>query len=682
MPEPNPILAGLDPEQRAAVAAPRGPVCVLAGAGTGKTRTITRRIAHLIDRGEVRADQVLAVTFTSRAAGAMRDRLQALDIAGTVAAQTFHAAAFRQLKYFWHRAPQGGQWQLLDHKLPVVGRAARRAGIDESVETVRDLAAEIEWAKASLIAPERYVEHVAALGRETPQPPEKVAEVYTWYEAAKISTDGDRLLDFDDLLGETARILAADRAIVDEFRSAYRFFVVDEYQDITPLQQRLLDLWLGDRDNLTVVGDANQTIYSFAGASAHHLLDFTRRYPHAELHRLIRDYRSTPQVVGLANQVIGASDERAPGTRLDLIGQRPPGPEPRPAEFADDRREAVGVAAQIKHLLAAGVPTAEIAVLYRVNAQSARFEEALTEAGIPYQVRGAEAFFTRTEIGQALRALTAAADRADLPPNADVRRIVAAVLAPLGLAEHEPAGAQARARWESLRALTSLIEQIIDELPRPTLGRVVAELGVRAQERHAPSTQGVTLASLHAAKGLEWDAVFLVGLTEGSMPITHAIEHGDDAVEEERRLFYVGITRAREHLYLSWSLSRNGGRAARRRTRFLDRIDLDPRRQGRCDVCGAQLTTPESRVRRRCGSCRREDRDEVLVDALRSWRAAQAERSRVAEHAILTDAMLEAIAEQRPTDVGSLQAIRGMGATKLDRFGPRLVDLVKTAGQK
>ncbi|MGV9711760.1 ATP-dependent DNA helicase UvrD2 [Gordonia sp. NPDC003424] len=685
MPETNPILRGLDPEQRAAVEAARGPVCVLAGAGTGKTRTITRRIANLIDRGEVRADQVLAVTFTSRAAGEMRARLQALGVAGPgnlVAAQTFHAAAYRQLKYFWRRAPQGGQWQLLDRKLPVVARAARRAGLDESVETVRDLASEIEWAKASLIGPERYSAQVAALGRTTPQPPDTVSEVYSWYEAAKISPDGDRLLDFDDLIGETIAILDADRTVLDEFRSAYRFFVVDEYQDITPLQQRLLDMWLGERDNLTVVGDANQTIYSFTGASARYLLDFTRRYPHAELHRLVRDYRSTPQVVGLANQVIGAVGDRAPGTRLDLIGQRPPGPEARPAEFPDDRREAVGVAAQIKHLVNAGTTPSEIAVLYRVNAQSERFEEALTEAGIPYQVRGAEAFFTRTEIQQALRGLRAAAARDDLPPDADIRLLVRAVLVPLGLADREPSGTQARARWESLRALTSLIDEILDQQPRITLDRLVAELDLHARERHTPTTAGVTLASLHAAKGLEWDAVFLVGLTEGSVPITQAVDHGDDAVAEERRLFYVGITRAREHLYLSWSLSRNGGRATRRRTRFLDGIDLDPRRAGKCVVCGAELVSPESRVRRRCDGCRVDGRDEALVGALRSWRAAQARQAQVGEHAILTDAMLEAIAEQRPTDVRSLQAIRGLGATKLDRYGPGLVDLVKTAGQK
>lgn len=658
---------------------------MLAGAGTGKTRTITRRIACLVDRGEVRADQVLAVTFTSRAAGELRARLRALGVAGpgnSVQAQTFHAAALRQLSYFWRRAPQGGRWQLLDRKLPVVARAARRAGLDDALETVRDLAAEIEWAKASLITPERYAAEVTAAGRELPQPAEKVGEVYAWYEAAKISPTGDRLLDFDDLLGETAAVLTADRAIADEFRSAYRFFVVDEYQDITPLQQRLLDTWLGERDNITVVGDANQTIYSFTGASAAHLLGFTRRFPETVLVRLERDYRSTPQIVSLANQVIGAADHRAPGTRLELIGQRPPGPEPAGAEFADDRREVTAVVNQVKQLVNSGVAIDEIAILYRVNAQSERFEEALTEVGIPYQVRGAAAFYTRTEIQQALRNLGLAAARDDLPADGDLRRIVRAVLVPLGLTDAEPAGRQARMRWESLRALTVVIDQLLDEQPGLTLQRLVGELSIRADERHAPTGRGLTLASLHAAKGLEWDAVFLVGLTEGSMPITQAVEGGDEAIEEERRLFYVGITRAREHLYLSWSLSRAGGRATRRRSRFLDGIELGARGRGRCTVCGAELTTPEARVRRRCEHCRVDGRDESLAAALRAWRDERARRSRVGERSILTDAMLDAIAEQRPTDVRSLQSIRGIGATKLDEYGTELVDLVKRAGQK
>ncbi|GAB88587.1 ATP-dependent DNA helicase UvrD2 [Gordonia rhizosphera] len=681
MPDHHRILDGLDPEQQRAVLAPRGPVCVLAGAGTGKTRTITRRIAHLIDSGQVNPSQVLAVTFTTRAAGELRSRLRALGIAGpggSVQAQTFHAAALRQLRYFW---PRELSWELLDNKLPVVARAARHAGLATTSESLRDLASEIEWAKASLIGPAGYPEAVAALRRDTPFPADAVADVFDTYERAK--RDGAHLLlDFDDLIVYAAELLREPRVAAD-FRSRYRCFVVDEYQDITPVQQGLLEAWLGERDNLTVVGDANQTIYTFAGATSRFLLDFTRRYPDAILVRLERDYRSTPEVVAVANQVIAGAGERVPGTRLELVGQRSRGPVPRPAEFADELREAHGVAAQIKHLINAGTPPSEIAVLYRVNAQSDRFEEALTEAGIPYQIRGSEAFFTRTEIVQAMGKLRAAAQRDDLPAGVAPAHLVRAVLAPLGLSESEPAGANAKARWESLSALMSVVSEMVADQPGLTFPRVVAELTMRAEERHTPTQAGVTLASLHAAKGLEWDAVFLVGLTEGSVPISQAIDAGPSAIDEERRLFYVGITRAREHLFLSWSLSRSGSsRATRKRTRFLEGIDLDPRRSGRCTVCGAQLVNPESRVRQRCGSCRVEERDEALVSALRSWRADHARRRGMAEHAVLTDAMLDAIAERRPADTRSLGDIGGIGPTKLDQFGAELLDLVKSAGQK
>ncbi|MFW0784199.1 ATP-dependent DNA helicase UvrD2 [Gordonia sp. CPCC 206044] len=675
MPDHHRILEGLDPEQQRAVLAPRGPVCVLAGAGTGKTRTITHRIAHLIDSGQVNPSQVLAVTFTTRAAGELRGRLRALGIAGpgnSVQAQTFHAAALRQLRYFW---PRELTWELLANKLPVVARAAHHVGLATTTESLRDLASEIEWAKGSLTTPEGYVAAAQAARRDVAFPAEAVASVFETYESAK--RDGAHLLlDFDDLIIYAAELLA-DPAVAADFRSRYRCFVVDEYQDITPVQQQLLDVWLGERDNLTVVGDANQTIYSFTGATAAHLLDFTRRYPDATLVRLERDYRSTPEVVRLANQVIAATDERAPGTRLELIGQRPHGPVPRPAEFADELREAHGVAAQIKHLINAGTEPAEIAVLYRVNAQSERFEEALTEAGIPYQVRGSEAFFTRTEIVQAMGKLRAAAQRDDLPAGVETARVVRAVLAPLGLGDTEPVGPQAKARWESLRALMSVVADVLVDQPTMPLSRVVAELTMRAEERHTPTRPGVTLASLHAAKGLEWDAVFLVGLTDGSVPIMQAIDKGSGAIDEERRLFYVGITRAREHLYLSWSLSRSGSaRATRRRTRFLDGIDLDPRRSGRCTVCGAELVNPESRVRRRCGSCRSEERDDELVTALRSWRSDHARRRGVRERAVLTDAMLDAIAEERPSDVAALGAIPGIGPVKLEQFGDELLGVL------
>ncbi|WP_232211813.1 ATP-dependent helicase, partial [Saccharomonospora halophila] len=400
-------LAGLDPEQRAAAGAPRGPVCVLAGAGTGKTRTITHRIAHLVRAGHVSANQVLAVTFTARAAGELRDRLRRLGVDGAQA-RTFHAAALRQLRYFWPRVVGDTQWELLDHKIRLVGRAAATLDLPTEVEVVRDLTGEIEWAKASLVGPEDYPAVAARRGRDVGHPAEKVAELYRTYERAK---NDRRLLDFDDLLLHTTAALEEHRSVAEEFRERYRCFVVDEYQDVTPAQQRLLDAWLGGRDDVTVVGDANQTIYSFGGASPRPLLDFTRRYPDATVVRLERDYRSSPQVVSLANRVIGAARGRPAGSRLTLVGQRPDGPEPAFSEHPDEEAEAAAVAARVDELIGAGTDAGEVAVLFRVNAQSEAYEKALSERGVPYVVRGGERFFARTEVRRAMAALRTAASR-------------------------------------------------------------------------------------------------------------------------------------------------------------------------------------------------------------------------------------------------------------------------------
>ncbi|HKH50958.1 MAG TPA: ATP-dependent helicase, partial [Mycobacterium sp.] len=385
------ITGDLDDEQREAVLAARGPVCVLAGAGTGKTRTITRRIAHLVAAGHVSPHQVLAVTFTQRAAGEMRARLRALDAASgeigtsSVQAMTFHAAARRQLSYFWPRVVGDTGWQLLDSKFAVVAQSANRAGLQVSTDDVRDLASEIEWAKASLISPEGYGAAVAKVGRDIPLDAAKITTVYAGYETLKARRDGMALLDFDDLLLHTAAAIENDDAVAQEFRDRYRCFVVDEYQDVTPLQQRVLDAWLGGRDDLTVVGDANQTIYSFTGATPRYLLDFSRRFPDAEVVRLERDYRSTPQVVSLANRVIAAARGRMAGSRLHLVGQRAPGPTPSFTEHTDEVAEAAAVAKKIKNLIESGTAASEIAVLYRINAQSEVYEEALTEAGVPFQ---------------------------------------------------------------------------------------------------------------------------------------------------------------------------------------------------------------------------------------------------------------------------------------------------------
>ncbi|SEL97583.1 ATP-dependent DNA helicase UvrD2 [Rhodococcus maanshanensis] len=692
---------GLDPQQSAAVLAPRGPVCVLAGAGTGKTRTITRRIAHLVAGGHVSAGQVLAVTFTARAAGEMRGRLRTLGIgdgANQVQARTFHAAALRQLRYFWPQVVGDTQWDLLDRKFAIVAQAANRVGLSTSTESVRDLAGEIEWSKASLIAPEDYPAAAARSRREPPADAAKVADVYAAYEALKVR-DGAMLLDFDDLLLHTAAALEEHSTVAEEFRDRYRCFVVDEYQDVTPLQQRVLDAWLGERDDLTVVGDANQTIYSFTGATPRYLLDFSRRFPDAAVVRLERDYRSTPEVVSLANQVIGAARGRIAGTRLKLIGQRPPGPAPEFVEFDDEPAEAAGVAKAIQKLIAGGTPAAEIAVLYRINAQSEAHEQALTELDIPFQVRGGEGFFTRPEVRQAVSALRQAAGRDDLPQEAGRGRelitLVRAILVPLGLTDSEPVGAQARERWASLGALVSLTEDLLVHEPELDLDGLLRDLAARAEARHPPTVQGVTLASLHAAKGLEWDAVFLVGLADGTLPIAHALgdsKSPDDeaAVEEERRLLYVGVTRAREHLQLSWALARNeGGRKSRRRSRFLHGLipEESPasriaapaatqKKRPRCRVCGKPLLGTAATMLGRCETCP-SNLDAALFDSLKAWRSAKSKELKVPAYVVFSDATLTAIAEQQPQDDRGLVAIPGIGAAKLERYGADVLAVVR-----
>ncbi|MGH3676779.1 MAG: ATP-dependent DNA helicase UvrD2 [Mycobacterium sp.] len=691
---PSSHLDELDDEQRDAVLAARGPVCVLAGAGTGKTRTITRRIAHLVRAGHVAAGQVLAVTFTQRAAGEMRGRLRALDDGtgtGSVQAMTFHAAARRQLRYFWPRVVGDTGWQLLDSKFAVVAQSANRAGLHVSTEDVRDLAGEIEWAKASLISPEGYAAEVGKAGRDIPLEAAKVAGVYAGYETLKARHDGTALLDFDDLLLHTAAAIENDAAVAEEFRDRYRCFVVDEYQDVTPLQQRVLDAWLGDRDDLTVVGDANQTIYSFTGASPRYLLDFSRRFPDAAVVRLERDYRSTPQVVSLANRVIAAARGRVAGSKLHLVGQRDAGPAPSFTEHPDEVAEAAAVAKRIKRLIESGTSPAEIAVLYRINAQSEAYEEALTEAGIAFQVRGGEGFFSRQEIRQALVALQRATERGVDASAAELPPLVRELLEPLGLIAEPPAGTRARERWEALTALAELVDDEVAQRPSLDLGALLAELRQRADARHPPVVQGVTLASLHAAKGLEWDAVFLVGLADGTLPISHALAHGPDSepVEEERRLLYVGITRARVHLALSWALARNpGGRQSRRPSRFLNGIAPQspadapsrPRRQRgaspRCRVCNGTLATPASIMLRRCETCP-SDIDEELLAALKDWRLRTSKDMSVPAYVVFTDNTLIAIAETLPTDDAALVAIPGIGARKLEQFGPDVLAMVQ-----
>ena len=693
------VLAGLDPEQRAAVTAPAGPVCILAGAGTGKTRAITSRIAYRVHTGAVRPQHVLAVTFTTRAAAEMRGRLAGLGVHG-VQARTFHAASLRLLRYFAPRIFQGRAMpELMESKARLVGLAAARCGLRADRTAARDLASEIEWAKSSLVESAEYAVAAAKAQREPPYDPAKVADVYAAYETVKRSSG---MIDFEDLVRAATWAIEEHRDVAEQVRSQYRHFVVDEYQDVNPVQQRLLQAWLGDRDDVTVVGDASQTIYSFTGATSSYLLEFARRHPSATVVRLVRDYRSTPQVVGLANAVIGQARGELARLRLQLVGQRPSGPEPELRSFPDEAGEAAAVATRCRELIASGTPAREVAVLFRINAQSEVYEEALAEAGVPYVVHGAERFFDRPEVRQAMIALRVATRTT--PEEMPLREAVISALDAVGWRpDVVPPGGAARERWEAVAAILGLAEEFAPApaAAPPGLAAFCEELSRRAAIQHAPAVDGVTLSSLHSAKGLEWDAVFLVGLADGTLPTTHA--RAPEAVEEERRLLYVGITRARQLLWLSYGLARSPGGRARRACRFLPMLEpgggartgrATPGRAGAgerhrgaagevqrrrvivsCRVCGGGLTDALDRKLGRCATCP-STLDDALLERLQEWRVRVAGAQRVPPYVVFTDATLTALAERCPTGTADLVAIAGIGPRKLSLYGDAVLALV------
>ena len=691
------LLSALDPEQREVALALRGPVRVLAGAGTGKTRAITHRIAYGVATGVYNPLEVLAVTFTTRAAGEMRTRLRTMG-AGAVQARTFHSAALRQLRYFWPKVYGGAPPELTESKIPIIAGAARRNRLEVNQALLRDLASEIEWSKVSNVRPDDYARLAPRRDREVSGlDAATVARVFAAYEELK--RDQGRM-DMEDVLLCAAALLSEDERVAAEVRRQYKWFVVDEFQDVSPIQSALLDLWLGGRDEICVVGDPAQTIYSFAGAQASHLTDFVTKFPRVTSVELVRNYRSTPQVVETANALLSG----AATAHVRLRAQRETGPAPTWHEATDEVAEAEAVADEVVRLREKGTPLREMAVLFRINAQSEAFEEALTARGIPYVVRGAARFFERQEVRQALALMRGEVRAGDNPgqddegAGGDLVGRVTAVLSGMGWSAQAPtARGQARDRWESLQALVSQATDFAradrddagDDVP--TLAGFVAELDRRAHEQHAPVAEGVTLATLHAAKGLEWDAVFLCGMQDGSMPITYA--EGPAAIEEERRLLYVGLTRARTHLWVSWSLARNpGGQARRKPSRFLtglrpesatDRVAAGEGRSRRrsskkaavCKQCQRPLASSRERNRGYCADCP-VPYDEELFELLRTWRKDQADAQSVPAFVVFSDATLEALAEVRPKDRAGLRGINGIGQTKLEKYADELLRII------
>ena len=529
------ILAALDPDQRAVALATRGPVCVIAGAGTGKTRAITHRIAYAAAIGTMDPQKVLALTFTAKAAGEMRARLRSLGVP-QVAARTIHSAALKQLLYFWPSVFGGRTPDLITTKTGFLTEAINRAGLSEAIratnrELMRDIASEIEWAKVSQVAPSDYIDEISKRMQKPRVLPEQMVQIYTAYETVKKQ---ELAIDFEDVLLLCAAMLEEEREVRERVQDQYRYFTIDEYQDISPVQQRLINAWLGKRNDICVVGDPAQTIYSFAGATPVFLNTFTQRFPDAEVIRLSTGYRSTPEITFAANALL-----RHGAMGQELVAQNDHGSKPSVIGYSDETAEVAGVLEEITQLLAGGTVPHEVAILARTNSQLKSVERAMMKLNLPYQVRSTERFFDRREVRDFL---------------SEVRKASVIPAEGQGWIDELRTLAQPYLTGEAIDGIAALLHLAReldddDNFTPKTLRGYLREVEDRVQQNNPPTMPVVTLATLHAAKGLEWERVFLIGASEGQLPVS------DASIDEERRLFYVGITRAKADLHISYRKS-------------------------------------------------------------------------------------------------------------------------------
>jgi len=640
------ILAGLNDAQRDAVTATRGPVVILAGAGTGKTTTITHRIAYQVASGAVGLSQILAVTFTEKAAGELKARLAQLGVEG-VEARTFHAAALGQLSRLWPQHTGTPVGDILESKAPLIASLANALPPPHRFVPRRDLATEIEWAKNRMVPPDRYLDELVAASHVPPIPAELMQRVYAGYERRKRAMGR---LDFEDMLGLAVRLFDERDAAAHEVRARYHAFTVDEYQDVNPLQHALLDRWLGGRDELCVVGDDYQTIYGFTGATPSYLLDFRGRFPTARVLRLEENYRSTPEVLALANRMSG----RLGGYRKTLRATRPPGLPPVIRSVPGEAVEAGFVADEVRGLHdSEGVPFEGMAVLYRINARSELFEEALADAGIPFQVRDG-AFLRRPGPRAAVAQL-----RRGGATTGSVVEAAERVTAGLGFdPEAEPDSEEEATRQSDLARLRGLAREFAAARPDQGIGEFLAELARRFSAEE--SGRGVNLMTYHRAKGLEFEAVFLPRLLDGELPFRSGRNRAP--VDEERRLLYVGITRAKRFVILTWPADGRGGRSP-----FVDELTWRPSSEPHLPSRPAAGPKPAVRPK---GTTPVGD---PLFDALKRWRRDRAERDSVPAFVVFHDSTLAEIASRHPRTLSDLRKVSGVGPAKLERYGQEVL---------
>jgi DNA helicase II / ATP-dependent DNA helicase PcrA len=615
------IFEGLNPEQRRAVEAVRGPVCILAGAGSGKTTTITRRIANQVAIGEFEPHEILAVTFTDKAATEMRERLERLGVGG-VSARTFHSAALRQL----HRLGDPPE-RIMASKALLLRQLGNTLPPPYKFRPAGDLATEVEWAKNRRLTPDTYLTGLA--DHEPPIPADLMLRIFRGYEIEK---QGRGFVDFEDVLELTIRLFDGDPAALAQIRAHFRAFTVDEYQDVNLLQQTLLERWLGDRDELCAVGDDYQSIYAFTGASPQYLLGLPRRFPQACVIRLESNYRSSPEVLALANKIVPALG----GAEKILRATRGSGPVPVIRSLPAREAETAFVVDRVRALRDEGVPFEEIAVLGRTNARLADFEEPFHDAEIPFQ--GA-ALLGREAARQLLRQLR----RHD---STAVAETVRGLARDAGWREPVPdnLGERELVRQADLGRLVRLAGDFEDgeRTTRDFSSDLEARFGSTGADR-----RGVHLLTLHGAKGLEFDAIFIPRIEEKELPIRQAKKPTE--IAEERRLFYVGLTRAKRHLTLTWS-----GKPSR----FLAELGI--------------ATSPARALRQA-------EPDDPLYVALKRWRLRRATADDLPAYVVFHNSTLAEIAGRRPRDLSELGTVPGVGPTKLERYGDEVLAVLAAA---